>query len=276
MRDSDNTRPNCTQTYRHFDKITPAVVGASVELLNSVFSNSSIHFTLASIEQVINATWFNASIAASASDVDAIARAQQHRGGRATLNIVVRQLPEGQLAAATFPWYPYVSPAFLPFDLPSDDYDVAALDGIVVDGATLPGATLNGNSVPPQYESAGGALAHATAHWLGLLDTSYGVSLAADGDCLIAADGDGCNDTPPHLVLESGSCGNATSSCPNQIAPGSNVMATLEGGCSKELTPDQGKRMRKAWVVWRQGGEQIDVVCLLCLLMRTQCTSKSA
>lgn len=246
---------------RRFDKIRPHVVASSVRMLNSMFAGSGVRFVLAGTFSVTDAAWFGAPLAANASDVDAEQRAQQRRGGPGTLNVFVRQLPEGQMAAASLPWHLH---ALLAGDeKPFAGYTLAH-DGVVVDGATLPGATLLGERVPLVYASAGGALAHAVGHFLGLLDTSYGVQLAADGACVEGGGGDGCDDTPAHLVVPTaaGSCNSsAIDSCPGLPGsdPTSNIMATLasvdQQACASNLTHDQATRIRQAWAAWRSGCE---------------------
>jgi hypothetical protein len=152
-----------------------------------------------------------------------------HEGAARTLNIYSSSLGRHLLG-----W------AYFPSDFTGADGSTTPryIDGVVLDFRSLPGGSFG-------MYSEGDTATHEVGHWMSLYHTFQ-------NGC--EEPGDEVDDTP-YEASPQFSCG-VRDSC--AAKPGTdpihNFMDYTPDPCMTEFTPDQGQRMRQAWVAYRANG----------------------
>ena len=203
--------------------VPDSMIKAQVRVLNEGFANSGFQFTLEGVDRTTNPAWYD-MLPGTAAELEA--KTALRKGGNNALNIYTAGLGGSLLGYAYFPNI-----------LESPTY--RALDGVVVLYASLPG----GSAAP---YNLGDTVTHETGHWLALFHTF-------DGRC--SQFGDYVGDTPAERSPAS-RCPRGRDTCIGTksvgLDPIENFMDYSDDECMFRFSPEQGTRMQRAWVAFRQ------------------------
>jgi len=191
----------------------------SMDVINAAFEEWGFQFSLKETAFIPNQYWplfYGGSNEVSMKN-------SLHEGTCGDLNIYSGELSGGLLGWATFP---------------DGCESNLKMDGVVISDRSVPG-----NS---GMYGEGDTLTHEIGHWLWLYHTFQG---GCNG-------GDGIDDTPAVSQPNFG-CPTGRDSCPS--SPGldmiTNYMDYTQDSCMDKFTPDQSKRMRDAWNIYRSNGD---------------------
>jgi len=214
-------------TAAHTGTITPAMVSAQFQEMNSAYNPYGISFSLAGTTWTVNDAW---AIAAG-SDM-AAAQSALRQGSYSALNIYFHtDLSGGNLGTCT-----------LPSQVPSGaTMQTYISDGCDVNANTMPGGTFGGYNM-------GKTAVHETGHWLGLMHTFEGYSCTGSGDMvddtrIESQSTNGCPSSP------------AKNSCPTVpgVDPINNYMDYSTDACYTSFSAGQVARMQALWTQFRAG-----------------------
>lgn len=199
------------------------MIREQIRVLNESYTPAGFQFDLMEITRTTNPVWFNMLPGTSA---ELEAKTALRKGGNDALNLYTAALGNMLLGYSYFPSI---------LDYPA--YRV--LDGVVVMYATLPG----GSAAP---YNQGDTTTHEAGHWLALYHTF-------DGKCSVF--GDYVRDTPAERLAAFG-CPVGRDTCLGTKSPGEdpieNFMDYTDDACMHRFTAEQGERMQRAWIAYRQ------------------------
>lgn len=201
--------------------VSTQTINDQIHVLNAAYSPHGFSFSLVSIDNTVNNSWYTAMPDTTAEAQMKIALRQ---GGKADLNLYVNSMGGGLLGWATYPW---------------DYVQEPSIDGVVVLNSSLPG----GSAAP---YNLGDTATHEVGHWMGLFHTFQG------GCKFKPTKGDRVADTPAERSFATG-CPTGRDSCPNLagLDPIHNFMDFTDDACMNEFTPGQFERMADYWVTFR-------------------------
>lgn len=208
--------------------ITPAMVTAQINELNTAYNPYNVNFTLVNTTYTANDAW-----AVGAGTDDTAMKAALRTGTYDTLNIYFQTDLYGSILGT----------CTLPTDIGpgTPNPSVYVSDGCNVQANTMPGGAVTGYNL-------GKTAVHETGHWMGLLHTFEGYACTGSGDYI--------NDTPMESV--------STNGCPKKPAkdscssvagtdPITNYMDYSTDACYEQFTPLQQGRMADMWATYRVG-----------------------
>jgi Pregnancy-associated plasma protein-A len=197
-------------------------INSQIAILNAAYAPSSFSFTLASVDNANNDSWYVTTGGSSERQMKTALR----RGGSNALNVYTNEMGGGLLGFATFP---------------SSYASNPSLDGVVVLFSSLPGGT----AVP---YNLGDTATHEVGHWMGLFHTFQG------GCARQATGGDGVSDTPAERSPAFG-CPTGRDSCTGSRFPGLdpilNFMDYTDDACMDRFSAGQNSRMNSSWNSFR-------------------------
>jgi len=212
----------------------PMYVGTAIGVLNSVYNPIGFFFNLAESQQVYNPTWFNG--------YDELGMKESLRYGTAHDLNIYTLLGDYPLGSATYPFEYKFDPVW---------------DGVMINYLTLPNI-MTDQGTPSEYER-GFQLAHQVGHWLGLYHTFQ------DGCRAVTRGGDWIHSTPAEFSAASG-CPIGRDSCTGHVKfagydPIDNIMDFTAEPCQAGLLPEQGARMARQMLVYRNN-EEAPIPCV--------------
>lgn len=199
------------------ENVTNAQITNQIAVLNAAYAASSFSFSLVSIDNTTNSTWYTSSGGSSETAM----KNALHQGGSNALNLYLNNMGGGLLGWATFPW----------------SYASAPLkDGVVCLYSSLPGGT----AAP---YNLGDTATHEVGHWMGLYHTFQG---GCNGS------GDSVSDTPAEKSPAFG-CPTGRNSCPSKAGsdPITNFMDYTDDSCMNNFSAGQNTRMNSMWASYR-------------------------
>lgn len=230
-------------THRGDTNQSPAAVQGWIDLMNEAYAGGQSAdnvatryvFTLASVRQVKNDSWYHAVMGTKA---DKQMRRTLHRGSSGSLNLYVTKPGKDLLGYSRFPWQYAGAPK---------------QDGVVVTVDSLPGGRAT-------HYNLGDTLVHEVGHWMGLLHTfqpDAGRSSGC-GDWTRPLDsGDRVADTPPQAKASQGcpeganTCKQGESTTGVTLDPVHNFMDYSYDSCMDQFTAGQVARMDTAFEKYR-------------------------
>lgn len=208
--------------------ITPAMVTAQINALNTAYNPYNVQFVLVNTTYTANDAW----AVGEGADGDAMKAALRH-GTYSTLNIYFQTDLYGSILGT----------CTLPTDIgpgtPAPSVYVS--DGCNVQANTMPAGLVQGYNL-------GKTAVHETGHWMGLLHTFEGYACTGSGDFIA--------DTPMESVSTDGCpVKPAKDSCPGVagVDPVHNFMDYSTDACYESFTPLQKARMADMWATYRVG-----------------------
>ncbi|TEB11083.1 zincin [Coprinellus micaceus] len=202
--------------------ILDSQIAAQITILNEAYSTTGLSFSLAGVDRVVNATWFN-KVTDGTREQTEMKRALR-KGGAYDLNVYSSGFvedPRRLLGYATWPWDYAANPQN---------------DGVVIHSGTVPG----GDNAP---YNLGHTLTHEAGHWVGLLHTFQGGCNGA---------GDQVADTPPEARPAFGcEVGRDTCTADRLPDPVHNFMDYSDDSCMTEFTAGQAARLTAAIATYR-------------------------
>ncbi|ESK89421.1 metalloprotease [Moniliophthora roreri MCA 2997] len=196
-------------------------IQAQIDVMNEAYAGTGLTWTLAEVNRVDNANWFN-NMGGPGTSISREMQVALRKGGAADLNVyTVAFTNSGLLGYAAFP-----------FDYQNDP----DIDGIVILYSSVPGGT----TVP--YD-LGATLIHEAGHWVGLYHTFQ-------GGC--TAPGDSVDDTPPESSPAFG-CPVGRDTCRGgEVDPIHNYMDYTDDSCMTDpFTPGQVERLKAMMATYR-------------------------
>lgn len=202
--------------------VTTTQINNQIAVLNAAYAPSSFSFSLASVDNANNDSWYVTTGGSSERQMKTALR----RGGSNALNVYTNEMGGGLLGFATFP---------------SSYAGDPAMDGVVILFSSLPGGT----AVP---YNLGDTATHEVGHWMGLFHTFQG------GCARSATGGDGVSDTPAERSPAFG-CPTGRDSCTGSRFPGVdpilNFMDYTDDACMDRFSAGQNSRMNSSWNSFR-------------------------
>jgi hypothetical protein len=200
--------------------VTSSQINSQISVLNNAYASAGWSFTLASVDDSNNSSWYTATDGTSA---ERQMKNALRIGGAADLNLYTNNMGQGLLGWATFP---------------SDYARNPSMDGVVVLYSSLPG----GSAAP---YNLGDTATHEIGHWMGLYHTFQ-------GGC--SKTGDGVSDTPAERSAAFG-CPTGRDTCSGRKYPGldpiTNFMDYTDDSCMDEFTGGQASRMSAQFATYR-------------------------
>ena len=201
------------------ESATTAQINQQIDVLNAAYASASFSFSLASVDDSTNASWYTCTGGSCETQMKNALR----KGGSNALNLYLNNMGGGLLGWATFPWSYASSPK---------------MDGVVVLYSSVPGGT----AAP---YNLGDTATHEVGHWMGEYHTFQGGCTKTN---------DGVSDTPAEKSPAFG-CPTGRDSCTGKAYPGLdpifNFMDYTDDACMNEFTPGQVTRMNNMWATYR-------------------------
>lgn len=208
--------------------ITTDMVNAQVAVMNTIYNNYSVFFSLINTTFTVNDTW-----AVGEGNDDTVMKTALRQGNYSTLNIYFQTDLYGSV----------LGNCELPTDIGTAPVDssVYVLDGCNVQAGTMPNGSVTDYNL-------GKTAVHETGHWLGLLHTFEGYACSGNGDYI--------SDTPMQSTSTDGCpVKPAKDSCPSVagIDAVNNYMDYSTDACYTNFTPLQEQRIADMWSTYRSG-----------------------
>jgi hypothetical protein len=200
--------------------VTTTQINNQISVLNNAYASAGWQFTLASVDDTNNSSYYTATDGTTA---ERNMKNALRIGGSADLNLYTNNMGGGLLGWSTFP---------------ADYAHSPKMDGVVVLYSSLPG----GSAAP---YNLGDTATHEIGHWMGLYHTFQ-------GGC--AKTGDGVDDTPAERSAAYG-CPTGRDSCTGKKYPGldpiTNFMDYTDDACMNTFSAGQSTRMSAQFATYR-------------------------
>lgn len=200
--------------------VSSSQVNQQITVLNNAYASAGWSFTLASVDDTNNSSWYTATDGTTA---ERQMKTALRIGGAADLNLYTNNMGGGLLGWATFP---------------SDYRRSPSMDGVVILYSSLPG----GSAAP---YNLGDTATHEIGHWMGLYHTFQ-------GGC--SKNNDGVSDTPAEKSAAFG-CPTGRDTCSGKryagLDPITNFMDYTDDACMDEFTGGQATRMANMFATYR-------------------------